>query len=353
MVSYKLRSGDVALCATHGGGKGGGSAYDPQIGAATSAAAATAAKAEAFSEKYYTEVITPLLKQQSTASSAAQAKLGKLYDLNADQMKLSSDRYKQYGIPAENKYYDMVSQYSAPEEQERQAAAAKGDLGVAQGNQRDTMMRNMSALGIDPSSPAAMAVMSDMAVANSAAEASAMNRARNAARDLGMKLKSDAANFGRGGQSGILQFGTNAGNNATGAFGVANAALQTGAQAGQGVMQGYQTALQGYNNNANVYGGLGQADIQAQAAGGIGSALGAIGGGLAGNTAIFSDRRLKENLQEIGELLSGIKIYSYNFIGETDREIGVIAQEVLPILPEAVEVDEDTGYYRVHYDMLR
>ena len=51
MVSYKLRSGDVALCATHGGGKGGSSAYDPQIGAATSAAAATAAKAEAFSEK--------------------------------------------------------------------------------------------------------------------------------------------------------------------------------------------------------------------------------------------------------------------------------------------------------------
>ena len=350
MVSYKLCSGDVRPRATHGGGKGGGSAYDPQIGAATDKAAETAAKAEAFSEKYYTEVITPLLKQQTTASTAAQAKLGKLYDLNASQMQTSIDRYKKYGIPAEDSYYKMVSEYSSPEEQERQAAAAKGDLGVAQGNQRDTMMRNMAALGIDPTSPAAMAVMSDQAVANSAAEASAMNRARNAARELGMKLKSDSANFGRGGQSGILQFGTNASNNATGAFGVANQALATGSAAGQGVMQGYQTALQGYNNIANVYGGLGQADIQASAQGGIGSALGAIGGAAISK---YSDRRLKENIHEIGELPSGIKIYSFNFIGETDREIGVIAQEVLPVIPDAVEVDQATGYYRVRYDMLR
>ena len=350
MTTCSIHRGDWRRHSSCGGGKGGSSAYDPQIGAATAATAATAAKAEAFSEKYYNEVVTPLLKQQTTASTEAQAKLGKLYDINAGQMQLATDRYKKYGIPAENKYYDMVSQYSAPEEQERQAQAAKGDLGLAQQNQRGTMMRQMGSLGIDPTSPAAVSAMSDMAVANAAAEASAMNRARNAARDLGMKLTSDAANFGRGGQSGILQFGTNAGNNASGAFGVANAALGTAASAGQGVMQGYQTALQGYNNNASVYGGLGQADIQASAQGGLGSMLGAVGGAAISK---YSDIRLKENIVRVGELPSGLAVYEFNFIGRDERERGVIAQEVMHVIPEAVIVDHDSGYLMVDYGMLR
>lgn len=263
------------------GGKGGGSAYDPQIGAATQQAAATAAKAENFSEDYYNNVITPLLQQQETASEKAQGQLGNLYDLNAQQTQLAMDRYKQNGIPAEDRYYQMVGQYSEPAEFERQAEAAKGDLATAEQAQQQSMMRNMSGLGIDPTSPAAQAAMADMAVQNTAAQAGAMNRARNAARTLGMQLTSDAANFGRGGTSQALAFGQNAGSNATGAFGVANGALQTGMQAGNGVMQGYQTALQGYNNNADVYGKLGAADIQASAAsGGLGGFLGGIGGAL-------------------------------------------------------------------------
>jgi hypothetical protein len=341
-----------------GGGKGGGSAYDPQIAKASASAAETASKAEQFSEDYYTNVITPLLQQQSAASADSQAKLGKLYDINADQMQVANDRYQQYGIPAENRYYDMVSRYSEPEEMQRQAEAAKGDFATAQQSEQGALNRQMSALGVDPTSPAAISAASDRAVMGAAMQANAMNRARNAARTLGMQLTSDAANFGRGGQSGILQFGAGAQGNATGAFGIANAALGTGMQAGSGVTQGYQTALSGYNGIMDSYSRLGAADIQAQAQqGGVGSVLGQLGG-IALSTGLkagwMSDIRAKENIAHVDTLPSGVKVYSFTYKPEfAERwgrgpQVGVIAQEVARVIPEAVAIDDD-GYMTVDY----
>lgn len=349
-----------------GGGKGdSGSSYDPQIGQAAKASAAIAEKAQAFSEEFYRNVITPLLQQQSTASLESQGKLNQLYDLNAEQMQLAVDRYKQYGIPAEERYYNMVDQYSEPEEFERRATEAKGDFGVAQENQRGTLMRRMSAMGIDPTSPAAMSAMSDSAVVGAAMEAGAMNRARNAARQLGMQLTSDAANFGRGGQSGILQFGAGAQGNATGSFGIANQALGTGMQAGNGVMQGYQTAMSGYNNIMDNYSRLGAADIQAKAASG-GDVMGGLGqlGGILLSTGLksgwmMSDIDTKENLELVTELPSGIKVYTFEYKPEYKdrwghgRQVGVIAQEVMAVIPEAVGVDPVTDKLIVNYNKLR
>ena len=79
--------------------------------------------------------------------------------------------------------------------------------------------------------------------------------------------------------------------------------------------------------------------------------------GLAGAGASFipgfgkSDRRLKENIVKVGEMANGIGIYIYNFIGQSHTEMGVIAQEVLPIRPDAVRVGSD-GFYRVNYAKL-
>lgn len=340
-----------------GGGKGGGgSSYDPQIGKAAKMSAQVAADAQAWTQKYYAEVITPLLQQQSAASMDSQEKLGKLYDINAEQMNLAHERYKQYGIPAEERYYKMVDQYSEPEEFERQATAAKGDVGQAIANQQGTMMRKLSSLGIDPTSPGAVSAMGDMALGGAALEAAAMNRARNGARQLGMQLTADAANFGRGGQSGILQFGAGAQGNATGAFGIANQALGTGMQAGNGVLAGYNTAMQGYNNIMDNYAKLGAADIQAnaQSSDPFGSLMGGAFGMLMGGAKpwIFSDRRLKENLVPIGKLNNGITVYIFNYKGSSARHIGVIAQEVRDVMPRAVKSD-GRGFLKVNYDMLR
>ena len=350
------------------GSKGVKNQYDPQITAAAASSAATAARAQQFAEDYYTKTVAPMNEKMMAASEVTQGKLNTLYDLNAEQMRAASDRYNKYGVPAENKYYDMVSQYSAPEEQERQAQLAKGDLGVAMQNQEQNRMRQFGGLGIDPTSPAAISAATDASVMNAAAEAGAMNRARGAARDLGMKLTSDAANFGRGGQSGILQFGTQAGNNAAGAFGTAQGALGSTIGAGQSVNQGYQTALQGYGNNLNAYTSLGNTSMNANAAqtsamyGALGSAIGA-GTGLAAlkygtPAATGSDIRMKHNIRHIGNLPSGLKVYSFEYLDQFKEspeddgiKIGVMAQEVLPIFPEAVVTRPD-GYMAVHYSLL-
>jgi hypothetical protein len=68
--------------------------------------------------------------------------------------------------------------------------------------------------------------------------------------------------------------------------------------------------------------------------------------------AASSDRRLKTDIKRVGELPSGIPVYEFRFIGTEDVHRGVIADEVLPIIPKAVTTDED-GYYMVDYSMLR
>jgi hypothetical protein len=74
-----------------------------------------------------------------------------------------------------------------------------------------------------------------------------------------------------------------------------------------------------------------------------------------GNVTAYSDARLKENLEVIPNALdkvSNLTGYTYdrNDI-ETKRQTGVIAQEVLEVLPESVTESED-GIYGVNYGSM-
>lgn len=79
------------------------------------------------------------------------------------------------------------------------------------------------------------------------------------------------------------------------------------------------------------------------------NALGSIFGlaGTLGGAAI-SDRRLKHSIKKVGNLASGIATYVFSYIGDTARKFGVMAQEVLGVIPEAVGVS-DNGMYYVDY----
>lgn len=58
-----------------------------------------------------------------------------------------------------------------------------------------------------------------------------------------------------------------------------------------------------------------------------------------GSSAIMaSDIRVKENLKPIGQLDNGLNVYSYNYKGGSLQNIGVIAQEVENIMPDAVHI---------------
>ena len=64
-----------------------------------------------------------------------------------------------------------------------------------------------------------------------------------------------------------------------------------------------------------------------------------------------SDRRLKENIQKIGESISGLGIYKFNYIGKVKQYIGAMADEVIKVVPEAVVLRSD-GFYGVNYNLI-
>ena len=110
------------------------------------------------------------------------------------------------------------------------------------------------------------------------------------------------------------------------------------------------TSLQTGNSLSNLI--TGQGAVQA---GGIVGAAGAkqagvnnllsLGGQLGGAALLASDRRLKENIEKVGEDQFG-SIYEFNYIGNPQRYRGRIAQELKEIKPEAVSVGEN-GYLQV------
>ena len=81
---------------------------------------------------------------------------------------------------------------------------------------------------------------------------------------------------------------------------------------------------------------------------GIGGLFGGLGGGT-GGVPTTSDRRLKSNVVRVGTHSLGIGIYEYDIWGLRQR--GVMADEVMSVMPEAV-VMQDNGYMAVRYDMI-
>jgi hypothetical protein len=74
-------------------------------------------------------------------------------------------------------------------------------------------------------------------------------------------------------------------------------------------------------------------------------------GGASLLTGLFgklSDVRAKTDIQKVGELDDGQKVYSYRYKGDPTPEIGLLAQEVEKVRPEAVATGPD-GLKRVNY----
>ena len=65
---------------------------------------------------------------------------------------------------------------------------------------------------------------------------------------------------------------------------------------------------------------------------------------------IFSDIRLKKNIQRIGTRLDGLGVYEFEYTWGGGRQIGLMAQEVLGIYPDAV--GQSGGYLTVDYSKV-
>lgn len=87
------------------------------------------------------------------------------------------------------------------------------------------------------------------------------------------------------------------------------------------------------------------------------SQLGSLALGAASAWKVFSDIRMKENVSKIGETGSGLGVYSFEYkpefkdIAGHGSFVGVMAQEVEQVIPEAVSV-ADNGYMMVDYSKV-
>lgn len=72
--------------------------------------------------------------------------------------------------------------------------------------------------------------------------------------------------------------------------------------------------------------------------------------GMLPSSWLSSDARIKENLRPVGQLFNGLTVYAFNFPGEQTTRIGLVAQEVQQLIPEAV-TETDEGLLAVDYDL--
>lgn len=96
------------------------------------------------------------------------------------------------------------------------------------------------------------------------------------------------------------------------------------------VWKNYNAELQAYNSSMNALGGLF----------GLGASF------------LFSDRRLKRDIKRIGETANGLTLYEFSYIWDSEdapSRIGLMSDEVRGKVPEAVTVDDATGFDMVDY----
>lgn len=165
--------------------------------------------------------------------------------------------------------------------------------------------------------------------------------------NLGLTVNTNLAQLGQAAAGGTASAGLSTGSR------IAGLESQIGsAQAGGELASG--RALSGVFNLPAQFLGM-QYGMQGGVPG-FGSIFGGGGGGSIGSTGSvgstfdFSDRRLKTNIHRISTRPDGLGVYEFEYIWGGGKHIGLMAQEVLGIYPDAV--GSVGGYYTVDYSRV-
>ena len=288
----------------------------------------------------------PMLQSIADQQMAAQA----------EQMQQARDYYdyqRDTFRPLERSIVQDAQRFNTEAYREQLASQAAADAGRAFGISQQQNQRAMAAMGVNPNSGRFAGMQNATGLQQAAMRANAMTGTRQQAEQMGYARQLDAAGLGRGLAGASLgAYG--------GATGAGSAAGQSAQSAGQNYMRnmgmGANTIATGQKMNlsglSNILNNQTKTYINTQ-----GSLLGDIGGALGGAasayTAFGSDRKIKENIKEVGvDQRTALTLYEFNYIGDTTRRFrGVMADEVELVYPEAVE-DTDLGFKAVRYDLL-
>lgn len=226
-------------------------AADPNIGKAAMMEAQTGQDYLNFAKEQFAVANERQAEQDKLSAQVTNQQL-KASQTAQDWAEQDRNRYTNVFQPLQDEFIDTAKNWDSTERQNKLAAEAKADVLNNASQQRQQSQRQMTAMGVDPTSGRYANVDRSADMATGLAAAGAENTARNQVRKEAVAMKGDAINLGSGlavnpasslglgVSSGSAAYGTTASNNGQSA---SNASI---------VGNGYQTAMQGYNSQASI-----------------------------------------------------------------------------------------------------
>lgn len=365
--AFRPRNGRKGGMTLEGGGKGDAPAPDPRMGEA--ALQQIALNREIFDD--YRNNDRPWMRDIAnqvigiTRGNAERSQA--LADYQLDSMRRNDARYWNTAVPFENQLLEDVKRFDSQAYKDQQVAQALADTQAQFSNAQAQQQRGLARMGVNPNSGRAQALANQTSIAQAAAMASAANKTRQAADQIGLSTKMQMY----GGMRGLAGLGATNAQIGISSMGMANqsAAGMTGAAGSY--LGANNAALGAYNSGVSAgiqglgsYNQLQQNAVKINSDAdpfatilGAGAQLGAswlgskaVAGALAAGGT--SDRRLKTDIRPVGvDERTGLTLYEFSYKGSSRRFVGVMADEVEKLYPEAV-FEMPNGYKAVNYAAL-
>lgn len=224
---------------------------DPAIGRAAELEAQTSAEYLKFAQEQFKVANARQDAQDVIANKVTQQQL----DAATEAQRWATqdrDRYEKTFVPLQDEFIKTAKDWDSTERQNKLAAEAKADVLNNASQQRQQAQRQMSSMGVNPTSGRFAGIDRAGEMATGLAAAGAENTSRNQVRKEAVGMKGGAINLGSGlavnpgsslglgVQSAASAFGTTSGNNSQA---VSNNNIMT---------QGYQTRMQGLSSQAGI-----------------------------------------------------------------------------------------------------
>lgn len=127
------------------------------------------------------------------------------YDLSREQQQFQlglarkyDDRFWDRQVPLEDSIIRDANEFDTPAERERMAGTARADVEQAFSGAAQEMNRDLGRMGLNPADPKYFGMRRTLASDQALATSRAMNKTREAAKQMGWAKKMDAAALGRG-----------------------------------------------------------------------------------------------------------------------------------------------------------
>ncbi len=287
-----------------------------------------------FYKQVWADSAVDRAQARDTAQKVSAAQLSSMQQNDA-LSKDYADYNKSTFRPLEQSIVADAQNYDTAERREAAATSAGADVTTQMAAARQAMERRNASMGVNPNSGRAQALSGQASVAEAAAKAGAMNKARKDIEVQGLARKMDAASLGRGlagNQATSAQIALSAGTQ-----GANTAAMPLAQTQGQVAMmgQGFNTAIQGNQSAGNIYGQMGQIENGANAGGGM-AGLGQLMGGGAALYKAFSSKKLKTNKVPLSSKqalkgIAGLKVEGWDYkpgVADSGTHVGPYAEDV-------------------------